>query len=363
MPSMAFGARGEHVRDLQARLVVLGHATDPDEPGAYGPATENAVRAFQRKRSLLVDGLVGPDTWHELVEASYSPGDRVLYLRYPSMRGDDVRALQATLNQLGFDAGREDGILGERTERAVRDFQRNSGLTVDGIVGPTTLTSLSRVRSGAGSGGPGLGVVREDVSLEVRRLSVHGARVAIDPAHGPEDPGATGADGTIEAEAVMALARAVSAALRARGAEVLVVRTGQGNPSTSERAREANSAGVDVFVSIHLAGHAAPADARATVFYCGREDWFSRAGRHLAESVHEALEAFGLPGGGVHPVWLPILRETRMPAVSVTPIVLADPDAEGSLRNPEFVRGLAEALASGVERFLTTRPRAGASAV
>jgi N-acetylmuramoyl-L-alanine amidase len=360
MPSMGSGARGEHVRDLQARLAVLGHATDPDEPGTYGSATEAAVRAFQRKRNLLLDGLVGPDTWHELVEASYSPGDRVLYLRYPPMRGDDVRALQGALSKLGFDAGREDGILGERTERAVRDFQRNAGLTVDGIVGPTTLTSLSRVRSGAGSGGPGLGVVREDVSLEVRRPSVDGARIAVDPAHGPGDPGEIGPGGSVEAEAVMALARAVAAVLEARGAEVLVVRTERGNPSTSERAGAANSAGADAFLSIHLAGHAAPGNAPATVFYCGREDWFSRAGRHLAESVQQALGALGLRDGGIHPVWLPILRETRMPAVSVTPILLADPHTEASLRDPEFVRAVAEALAAGVERFLTTRPHADA---
>jgi N-acetylmuramoyl-L-alanine amidase len=359
---MASGAHGEHVRDLQARLAVLGHPAEPDEPGVYGSATEAAVRGFQRKRNLLVDGIVGPDTWHEIVEAGYSPGDRVLYLRYPSMRGDDVRGLQSTLNQLGFDAGREDGIFGERTERATRDFQRNAGLTVDGIVGPTSLTSLVRVRSGAGSGGPGFGAVREDVALEVRRPSIEGARVAIDPAHGPGDPGSLGPAGMTEADAALVVAEALAGALRARGADVLVVRTGDANPPTSERATSANRRFAEAFVSIHLEAHAEPSDAGATIFYCGREDWFSRAGRHFAESVHEQLDGFGLGDGGVHPKWLPILRETRMPAVSVTPLRLNDPGAEASLRDPEFVRGLADALASGVERFFTTRPRAGAPA-
>src|SRR5689334_20407342 len=134
MRTMRPGFRGDDVRDVQARLAALGFRTEPDEGGAYGPRTEAAIREFQQRRHLIVDGLVGPDTWHQLVEAGYSIGDRVLYLRYPSVRGDDVRALQARLNLLGFNAGRTDGIFGDRTDRAVRDFQRNVGLPVDGIV-------------------------------------------------------------------------------------------------------------------------------------------------------------------------------------------------------------------------------------
>ena len=56
------GSRGEAVRDLQVRLGVLGHEIPPVEAGAYGPATEQAVRAFQEARRLRVDGLCGPQT-------------------------------------------------------------------------------------------------------------------------------------------------------------------------------------------------------------------------------------------------------------------------------------------------------------
>ncbi|SET64653.1 LysM domain-containing protein [Natronincola peptidivorans] len=57
-------------------------------------------------------------------------------------RGDSVRKLQQLLADAGFDPGPVDGIFGPRTEEAVRAFQRNKGLTVDGIVGVATWTAL-----------------------------------------------------------------------------------------------------------------------------------------------------------------------------------------------------------------------------
>ncbi|HEY2802557.1 MAG TPA: peptidoglycan-binding protein, partial [Actinomycetota bacterium] len=137
------GSRGEDVRDIQHRLLALGASIGAEElEGRFGEATEAAVKAFQQRRGLLVDGRVGTETWTDLLEAGYRLGDRTLYLRDRPYRGDDVRALQRRLNALGFDAGREDGILGTQTGVAIRDFQRNVGHDVDGIVGPETLTAL-----------------------------------------------------------------------------------------------------------------------------------------------------------------------------------------------------------------------------
>src|SRR5205807_2860203 len=91
------GGQGEAVRDLQARLAAAGHDCTPDEPGVFGSATEEAVRAFQGKRGLRVDGLCGAQTWAALVEAGWRLGDRLLYQASPFLRGDDVAELQRRL--------------------------------------------------------------------------------------------------------------------------------------------------------------------------------------------------------------------------------------------------------------------------
>jgi peptidoglycan hydrolase-like protein with peptidoglycan-binding domain len=62
------------------------------------------------------------------------------YLQHGS-EGDLVAALQEALNEQGYDLA-VDGIFGEGTDAAVRDFQAESDLDVDGIVGPDTLAAL-----------------------------------------------------------------------------------------------------------------------------------------------------------------------------------------------------------------------------
>jgi peptidoglycan hydrolase-like protein with peptidoglycan-binding domain len=70
------GDSGDAVRDVQHRLVDLGLRLDPDDlEGSFGPSTEAAIKAFQRQRGLPADGIVGPDTWGQLVTfASSSAG-------------------------------------------------------------------------------------------------------------------------------------------------------------------------------------------------------------------------------------------------------------------------------------------------
>ena len=59
--------------------------------------------------------------------------------------GDDVAALQDRLLELGFDAGRVDGVFGDETEAALREFQREYGLLADGTCGPATLKALRQL--------------------------------------------------------------------------------------------------------------------------------------------------------------------------------------------------------------------------
>lgn len=141
------GDRGPAVEDIQRRLLALGYDLGPTGvDGVFLGMTREAVGSFQLAHGLGEDGLVGDATWSALVDATFTLGDRMLYLRLPHFHGADVRSLQEALNALGFACGLTDGIFGAFTESALREFQINSGLGVDGIVGDDTVAALVNLR-------------------------------------------------------------------------------------------------------------------------------------------------------------------------------------------------------------------------
>jgi N-acetylmuramoyl-L-alanine amidase len=285
------GDHGDAVHDLQERLNAAGHPLTVD--ANFGPQTEAAVRTFQAVRCLHDDGICGPQTWSALVEAGFRLGDRMLYLRQPMLRGDDVTELQQRLNALGFDAGREDGILGPETETAIRQFQRNAGLTHDGVFGPETEKSLQRLDAlAAGS----VASVRERESLRRGNL-LTGRKVylAIEPG-------------------LVALGSAVTKGLNDAGATVVPDSSGEND---SVLAAEANRFGADLFLAIR-SGDGLPRCA-----YFSTTAFRSEGGYWLAEHLDAELKlALGATGGTVGRSF-PALRETRMAAV-VCEIVARD---------------------------------------
>jgi len=346
MDLIRLGARGEAVRDVQHRLLAAGFHVDADElEGVYGASTESAVRAFQRARALPSDGILGPDTWEQLVETGYRLGDRTLYLRSPAFRGDDVRELQRLLNVLGFDAGKEDGIFGPKTDRGLREFQRNVASTADGIVGLETVRSIARYRPATEAASRA--VVREGEAARGPGLAVAGALIAIDADRVDVD----------ERDISLEIGRALADRLGEVGARTTLLRNGSEPIPVAERVRRANSAEAATLISVAV-GTGQQVERGSTCFYYGTPSTHSPMGRRLAESIQEALvRELAVSDGGLHPRSSAILRETRMPAVRVEPAVASDPADAGRLADPSFARTVAGAVLEGVLAF--SRPPVG----
>lgn len=342
------GHRSDEVADIQARLRSLGMRID-DEPGFFGPGTKQAIRAFQQLRGVVADGIVGRNTWNELVESGWKLSDRVLYMKHPPFRGDDVLALQARLNALGFDAGREDGILGRDTDRAIRAFQREYGVAEDGIVGPHTYSALTGLRIDRPLTAAGL---REELRRS-ERGGIHNSVVVVDPGHGGHDPGECGPRNLWEADVCWDIARRLAHHLSGAGAHVRFTRTEAGGPDESERARRANAVEGELFISLHLNSHHEPTAEGTSTYYFRT----SRTGAALAEHVQSALARLGLKDCRTHPSSYPVLKETRMPAILVEPAHITNPDDEKRLDDPDF----REAIALGITRAITSYYSAAAS--
>ena len=135
------GMSGDAVKRLQNRLIELGYMTGTAD-GSFGASTKTAVAAFQRKAGLDADGIAGPATLAVLYADDaprVTPADDTLE---QGDSGDAVKALQKRLIELGYMNGTADGDFGSATKAAVKLFQKQAGLTVDGVAGPGTQSAL-----------------------------------------------------------------------------------------------------------------------------------------------------------------------------------------------------------------------------
>mgnify|MGYP001028369910 FL=1 len=138
---------GIEVKQLQQRLKDLGYYSG-DVDGQYGAGTQTAVTAFQAQHGLKADGVAGEQTLAMLYSGSAqtfvptpTPSATPAMLSSGSS-GDEVKALQSRLQQLGFYSGVLDGDYGKGTRAAVKLFQAQHGLDDDGIAGQKTLEML-----------------------------------------------------------------------------------------------------------------------------------------------------------------------------------------------------------------------------
>lgn len=125
MTTVRRGSKGNWVVYLQNSLRSMGYGVGPCySDGNFGSGTESAVRRFQSDNGLSSDGIVGNGTWNKIKE--------------------HIRPIQQKLIEKGYSVGEcgADGIYGYGTVEAVKNFQRQNGLNVDGIAGPNTKNVL-----------------------------------------------------------------------------------------------------------------------------------------------------------------------------------------------------------------------------
>ena len=351
MRDLSLGDRGKEVSDVQTRLQKQGVELGREGvDGFFGPRTATAVKAFQQQRGLLVDGVVGANTWRELVEAGYALGDRLLYLRVPNLRGDDVLALQVKLSLLGFNAGPERGILDEGVERAVLDFQRNAGLPADGIVGGSTLDKLNALRK-AEAGREGKKIPDRDKGY-ASALTLAGQVVVVDPGHGGADTGLAGVDGLIEKDFTLALGLRLADLLRGEDCRVLLTRKDDTLRTLYDRAEIADAAQAQYFISLHLNGHVHPGAAGAACYFFQRGHYYSEHGERLADYIGEQLAGLGGTFLGSFGRNYAVLREPRAVAVLVEPFFATHAEEAARAAQPDGVERLAQALLAGLVNYL-----------
>ncbi len=270
------------------------------------------ILAFQKSRALPQTALCDALTWKSLLEAGYQLGDRLLYVRTPMMRGEDVAELQSRLGSLGFDAGRVDGIFGPDTLRALKDFQRNVGLPVDGICGPTSVEELHRV---FGRSSTNIHSIKEleHIRSDIRSLS----DLSIAVTH----------QGFLDAPAEL-----LRAALTFKGARAQVIM----HPDSSRLASLSNAQKADLCIYIEE-----QPDTQEVRYYQGFS-YTSASGEALAHLMARYINASSTTVYiSVTGMNVPVLRETRMTAITIS---VGDPSF-WVLHSPETASAVTNAIA------------------
>jgi hypothetical protein len=174
----------------------------------------------------------------------------------------------------------------------------------------------------------------------------------IDPGHGGSDPGGLGPTGLKEKDVNLSVSLLVIELLKAHGMDVVATRTTDIYLSLKERSDMLNNEKVDLVVSIHVNRVADPAANYVANFIIARGGQAEKAAKIIQEELRAAT---GWPGpaskDGVIVSNLHMVRETKAPAVIVEMGFISNPEQEKQLKNQEFHKVLATAIARGIVKY------------
>jgi len=364
MSSLRRGDRGGPVTEIRAALSALGLMDSPDSDlttgkhvalDVFDEELDQAVRAFQQHRGLLVDGVVGEATYRALKEASYRLGARTLAHQFGApMYGDDVATLQARLQDLGFYTDLVDGHFGLQTHNGLMSYQREYGLYPDGICGPETLRSLYFLGSRVTGGSPH--AIREEELVRRSGPRLSGKRVIVDPGRGGDDHGQImqGPSGPIsEADILWDLASRLEGRMTAIGMETFLSRPVGRSPSDAERAATANTVGADLMISLRCAAlPGSAANGMASFHFGNSHGSVSTIGRNLADFIQrEVVARTGLRDCRTHGRTWDLLRLTRMPTIQVDIGYITNMHDRDLLVSPQTRDSIAEGILAAVKRL------------
>ncbi|MCF8530682.1 MAG: N-acetylmuramoyl-L-alanine amidase [Candidatus Nanopelagicales bacterium] len=346
---LRLGSTGAAVAEVRARLAHLGllHNSQFESLNVYDSDVDRAVRIFQQERGITVDGIVGAETFRRLDEARWQLGDRVLsFTAGHMMIGDDVTELQRKLNELGFNAGRPDGIFGPATDNALREFQRGVGLSADGICGLETLRSFDRLSRSVVGGDSG--ALREHAQLSSLQTGIADKVVVVDPGD------------YLFPELTFAIASRLEGRLAALGTQVILTRpevpTSASTPA--QRAGFANEMAADLLISLHVDQSDSPKPNGIAVFYFGHPSGgnHSPAGKQLAELISdELIGRTDRKDCRTHPRTWDLLRLTTMPAVRIDLGYMSNVDDSKRLNSEDFHDAIAHGIAVAITAFCSPR--------
>ncbi|NCJ07555.1 AMIN domain-containing protein [Synechococcales cyanobacterium C] len=177
--------------------------------------------------------------------------------------------------------------------------------------------------------------------------------VVIDPGHGGPDPGAVGIGGLRETDVVLPISLEVARLLQQQGVQVHLTRQSEVNVELQPRVSLAERTNANVFVSIH-----ANAISMSRPDVNGLETYHapgSTTGNRLAQAIHNSiLRRLNIRDRGVRSARFYVLRQTSMPAVLVETGFVTGAEDAPRLRDPNWQRQMAAAIAQGILDYMAS---------